>query len=57
MYHKIMESLDADAEKFDIYETTANPHIEDISLDEYFRNKGADQRSSHETCGWFGSGP
>ncbi|KAI1615255.1 putative amine oxidase [Exophiala viscosa] len=41
MFDKIADDMDADCESVNILDSTANNHVEDISLGEYFRQKGA----------------
>jgi monoamine oxidase len=43
VWTKIAEELDEDCKSIDLHDSTANTHIEDISLGEYFRRKGADE--------------
>lgn len=42
MFDKIARDMDADCEAINLYDSTANDHLEDISLGQYFRQKGAD---------------
>ena len=41
MFDKIANDMDADCESINLHDSTANSHIKDISLGEYFRRKGA----------------
>jgi monoamine oxidase len=41
MFDKIANEMDADCESINLHDSTANGHIEDISLGQYFRQKGA----------------
>lgn len=41
VHEKIYMSLETDSAKIDLYDSTANKHIDDISLGEYFRQQGA----------------
>ena len=40
LFDQIARDMDADCESVDLHDSTANSHIEDISLGEYFRSKG-----------------
>ncbi|KAK5312883.1 hypothetical protein LTR93_011154 [Exophiala xenobiotica] len=41
LFEKVAEDMDSDSKSIDIHDSTANSHIEDISLAEYIRRKGA----------------
>lgn len=43
VWTKIADELDEDCKSIDLHDSTVNTHIEDISLGEYFRSKGADE--------------
>ncbi|EXJ68813.1 uncharacterized protein A1O5_07744 [Cladophialophora psammophila CBS 110553] len=42
MFDKIANNMDADCKSIDLHDSTANSHVKDISLGEYFRQKGTD---------------
>lgn len=42
MFEKLGADMDADCQSINLHDSAANDHIEDISLGEYFRSKGAD---------------
>lgn len=50
---KIMEDMEVDSQSIDIFDSTANMHIEDISLSDYFRNKGAHGHSYDFWRAWI----
>lgn len=45
IFNRIAEDMDRDAKTINIRDASANTHIEDISLGEYFRSKGATEDS------------
>ncbi|KEF62883.1 uncharacterized protein A1O9_00857 [Exophiala aquamarina CBS 119918] len=53
VFQKIYASLDEDAKKIDLYDSTANVHIEDVSLGEYLRRHGAKDRMFSVWTAWF----
>lgn len=53
MFEKVWASLDEDAKKINIYDSTANVHIEDISLGEYLRRLGAHGVMFSVWTAWF----
>ena len=42
VFNRIANDLDDDCKSINLYDSTVNTHIEDVSLGEYFRRKGAD---------------
>ncbi|KIX08471.1 uncharacterized protein Z518_03127 [Rhinocladiella mackenziei CBS 650.93] len=45
IFDRIAEDMDKDSKSIDLHDSTANSHIEDISVAEYFRRKGAHGQS------------
>lgn len=41
MFDKLAKNMDMDCESINLHDSTANGHYEDISLGQYFRDKGA----------------
>lgn len=53
VFQKIWTSLDEDAKKINLYDSTANIHIEDVSLGEYLRRHGANEGMFTVWTAWF----